>query len=155
MKRNARAIVIKDGNLLLMKRFKVDKEYYTLLGGGVNNDEQPEDAAIRETMEESGVSIKSPRLMYVEEAGEPFGDQYIYFCDYVSGDPKLPDDSEEAYWSIPGKNTYEPVWFPFSKLQEIPFVSPLLREALVLARDKGFPNEPFHFSSKHADRLSL
>jgi 8-oxo-dGTP pyrophosphatase MutT (NUDIX family) len=154
MKQSARAIVLKDGNLLLMKRFKLDREYYTLLGGTIKPMEQPAAAALREVLEESGVVVNNPRLVFEEDAGDPFGPQHIFMCDYVSGDPKLPAESEEAFWTTPGKNTYEPLWFPFDSLQDIPFVSPLLKEALLIARDKGFPSEPYHFSTRHATRLS-
>ena len=154
MRTNARAVIVKDGNLLLMKRFKIDREYYTLLGGGVEQGETTEQAALREVKEESGIIVANPRLIYVEEAGDPFGMQYVYLCDYVSGEPALPADSEEAFWSTPGKNTYEPCWFDYKKLDDIPFVSPLLKEALIKARTSGFPDEPMQFSSKHAERLS-
>ncbi len=153
MKQNARAVVVKDGNLLLMKRFKMGQEYYTLLGGGIEAMETPEAAALREVREESGVIIANPRLVFVEESGT-FGMQYIYLCDYVSGEPSLPDDSEEAFWSTEGVNTYTPLWLPFDKLDDIPFVSPLLKEVLIRAKTDGFPDKPFQFSSKHAVRLS-
>ncbi|CAN5457392.1 hypothetical protein BH10PAT3_BH10PAT3_7160 [soil metagenome] len=154
MKQSARAVIVKDGNILLMKRFKMGQEYYTLLGGGVNPGEKPEAAALREVIEESTVVAGGPSLVFIEEAGDPFGPQYIYLCDYISGEPRLPAESEEAFWSTEGKNTYEPMWFPFSDLGTIPFVSPLLREALIIARDKGFPEKPYEFSSQHASRLS-
>ena len=137
-----------------MKRHKMGNDYFTLLGGAVEYDETPEQAAIREVQEESTVQIADPRLMFIEEAGDPFGIQYVYLCEYVSGEPVLPDDSEEAFWTVPGKNTYEPVWFPVSKLSEIPFVSPLLREALVMAIKHGWPSEPYRFSQKNVERLN-
>jgi ADP-ribose pyrophosphatase YjhB (NUDIX family) len=154
MRQSSRSIVVKDGNILLMKRFKMGQEYYTLPGGGVKPNEPYEQAALRETIEETSLVVNNPRLVFVEDAGSPFGMQNIYLCDYASGEPHLPADSEEMFWSVEGKNTYEPLWFPFANLQDIPFVSPLLRQALCRARDSGWPEEPFHFSSVHAQRLS-
>lgn len=154
MKQSARAIIIKDKSLLLMKRFKMGDEYYTLPGGGIEPGETPEQTAVREVREESGLVIDKPRLVFVENAGDPFGIQHIYLCQYVSGEPKLPDDSEEAFWSTEGKNTYEPMWFPFDKLGTIPFVSPLLKELLMKAQTNGFPDVPYEFSSRHAMRVS-
>jgi len=146
--------VIRDKDILLMKRFKVGNEYYTLPGGRVEAGEKPDQCAVREVKEETTVVVKNPKLVFVEEAGDPFGTQHIFVCEYVSGEPVLPDESEEKFWTIPGKNTYEPVWYPYEKLMEINFVSPLLREALVHALAKGFPESPYHFSSIHADRIS-
>ena len=154
MRQSSRSIVLKDNNILLIKRFKMGQEYYTLPGGGVKPGEAYSDAALRETREETSLVIINPRLVFVEDTGSPFGQQNIFLCDYVSGEPHLPADSEEAFWTVEGKNTYEPLWFEFSKLQNIAFVSPLLRQALCQARDNGWPKEPFHFSSVHAERLS-
>lgn len=154
MRTCARAIVIKDDQLLVMERFKVGKTYYTLLGGTVERGEEPPAAALREVREESGVVIRQPRLVFIEEAGDPFGTQYIYLCEYESGEPSLPADSEEAFWSKPGMNTYTPQWLPVAKLAEVPFVSPLLKEALLMALEHGWPKEPYQFSSKHSSRLS-
>lgn len=154
MRACARAIVIHDGKLLVMERFKMGKTYYTLLGGLVNHGESPAEAALREVREESGVVVQDPRLVFVEDAGDPFGVQYVHLCEYVSGEPALPPDSEEAFWSKPGTNTYTPQWLPLERLNEVPFVSPLLREALLMALAHGWPKEPYHFSSKHSHRLS-
>lgn len=150
----ARAIVFKDDQLLVMKRFKIDKEYYTLLGGTVEAGEAPDRAALREVYEESGVEVANPRLMFVEDAGDPYGPQHVFLCDYVSGEPALPADSEEAFWTKPGVNTYEPQWLGLDKLKDTPFVSPLLKEAILMALQYGWPKEPYHFSSKHSQRLS-
>lgn len=149
-----RSVVVKDDNLLLMKRFKMGHEYYTLLGGNCNPGEPPAEAAMRETLEESGVRVANPRHIFTDHAGDPYGDQYVFLCEYVDGEPALPKDSEEAFWSTPGKNTYEPLWFPFKDLEKINFVSPMLKEALILARDKGFPSQPYEFTAKHGHRLS-
>ncbi len=154
MRTCARALVIKDNKILVMKRFKIDREYYTLLGGTVERTETPQQAALREVEEESTVVVNNPRLIFIEEAPQPFGMQYVHLCDYVSGEPVLPDNSEEAFWTTPGKNTYEPMWLPISDLDKVPFVSPLLKEAILMGLKHGWPNEPYRFSSKHSERLS-
>lgn len=154
MRSCARAIVIRGDDMLLMKRNKMGKEYYTLLGGSVEKNETSDQAAIREVMEESAVMIDQPRLVFIEEAGPPYGTQFVYLCNYISGEPGLPSNSEEAFWSTPGKNTYEPVWFPIKDMNGIPFVSPLLKEAIFMALKHGWPKEPYRFSQKHTERLS-
>lgn len=154
MKYCARAVVLKDDQLLVMERFKMDKTYYTLLGGTVEPNESADTAAVREVREESGIEVANPRLVFVEDAGDPYGPQHVFLCDYVSGEPALPADSEEAFWTKPGLNTYKPQWMPVAKLKQSPFVSPLLKEALLMALQHGWPKEPYHFSSKNASRLS-
>lgn len=154
MRSAARAIIIRDNQMLVMKRHKMGKDYYTLLGGSVERFETPEQAAIRETLEESTVQIGNPRLVFIEDAGDPFGTQHVYLCDYISGEPVLPPDSEEAFWSTPGKNTYEPMWLNVEELSKVPFVSKLLRDAILMALQHGWPNQPYRFSSKHTERLT-
>ncbi len=53
-----RVILIKDGHVLLVSHWYAPWTW-TLPGGGVNKKESPEDAAIRETKEETGLIIKS------------------------------------------------------------------------------------------------
>jgi len=132
MRNAGRAIVIRDKDILLMKRFKLGREYYTLPGGRVEPGETPDACAIREVREESTLVVKNPKLVFLEEAGDPFGTQHIYVCEYVSGEPVLPDDSEEKFWTIPDKNTYEPMWFPHEKLKDIVFDAPPPKEPLPL-----------------------
>lgn len=154
MRSAGRTIVIKDNKILMMKRFKMGSTYYTLPGGRVDAGETPDQTAIREVKEETSIVVNNPRLVFVEDAGDPFGTQYVYLCEYVSGEPVLPPDSEEAYWSIPEKNTYEPLWLDLSQFAEVPVVSTLLKQSILRALSDGFPDEPTRFSSKHADRLS-
>lgn len=146
--------MLRDDQLLVMERFKLGKTYYTLLGGTIERGEEAPAAALREVKEESGVDITNPRLMFIEDAGDPFGLQYVYLCDYIGGEPALPPESEEAFWTKPDTNTYTPQWLPIDKLEEVPFVSPLLKEALIMALQHGWPKEPYKFSSKHSQRLS-
>jgi 8-oxo-dGTP pyrophosphatase MutT (NUDIX family) len=142
MRKAARAIVIQDGKLLVMNRNKFGHQYYALVGGGVELNETPEQTVIREVQEETGLRITKARLVFIEEAGDPFGTQYIFLCEHVPGDPKLAEDSEEMAIHRLGKNLYEPGWLPIDQLPEAPFLSETLQVALVYALHHGFPNEP-------------
>ncbi len=142
MRKAVRAIVIHDNQLLVMHRNKFGQEYYTLIGGGIDPGESPEQALLREVHEESGLRISNPRLVYVEEAGDPFGTQYIYLCDYVSGEPALRPDSEEAMIHELGKNLYVPMWLPVSQFASLPFVSETLKQEIISALQGNFPAQP-------------
>lgn len=142
MKQAVRAIVIKDNNLLVMKRNKFGSEYYTLIGGAVEMGEPLEVALHREIAEESSLTISQPRLVFVEDPGQPYGEQYVYLCEYVQGEPALHADSEEAKISAMGKNTYEPMWLPLADVTKINFVSGSLRDALLYGLQHGFPDQP-------------
>ena len=132
-----------------MHRNKFGQEYYTLIGGGIDPGESHEQALLREVAEETGVQIAGPQLVVIEEAGQPFGTQYIFLCQYVSGEPQLHADSEEAKVHALGQNLYTPMWLPLSKLRDAPFRSETLKQELLKGFTHGFTNPPITIHSSH------
>jgi 8-oxo-dGTP diphosphatase len=141
MKLAVRAIVIHDNQLLVIHRNKFGHQYYTLPGGGVRGGEAKGAALLRELAEETSVQITGPRLVFTEDPGAPYGTQYIYLCDYQSGEPVLHPASEEAKINALGQNIYTPQWLPLNKLAEVPFLSVRLRNAIGEAIRTGFPQQ--------------
>ncbi len=139
MKTAVRAIVIRDNQLLVMHRNKFGHEYYTLPGGGVHGGEANIAALNREMAEETSVQISAPKLVFTEDAGAPYGVQYVYLCDYTSGEPALHPASEEAKINALGNNIYTPQWMPLSDLEKVPFLSTKLQAAIGDAIKSGFP----------------
>jgi ADP-ribose pyrophosphatase YjhB (NUDIX family) len=146
MRRAVRAIVIKDDALLVMHRNKFGDQYYTLVGGGIDHGESAEQSLYREVAEETGVTIANPRLVFVEEAGDIFGPQYIYLCEYQAGNPALASDSEEAKIHAMGQNLYTPMWLPLKDLTASRFLSePLKQHILQAVQQKAWPENPITF----------
>ncbi len=141
MRKAVRAIIIHDEKLLVMHRNKFGKEYYSLVGGGIDFGESAEQALAREVYEESMLRYASPRLVIVQEAGEPYGTQYIYLCEYQGGEPKLEPSSAEASISALGQNLYTPMWLPLGHLQDSPFVAGVLKHAILQGHSHGFPEQ--------------
>ena len=83
MRQAVRAIIVRDGHLLVIHRNKFGQEYYTLPGGGIDPGETAEHALLREIHEETTLSAVNPRLVIVEDSGDPYGMQYIYLCQYA------------------------------------------------------------------------
>ena len=147
MRRAVRAIIQRDDSLLVMKRNKFGKEYYALVGGGIDLDETPEQALVREVKEESGLDVISQRLVYIEEAGEMYGTQYVFVCEVNGGEPALSLDSEEAKIHALGQNLYEPMWLKRSELATTELLPYELRDHLVADLANGFPEQPITFTA--------
>lgn len=142
MKQAIRAIVTSGNQILVMKRNKFGKQYYTLIGGAVEIGEELEAALRRELMEETTLQVGRVQLVYTEDADPPYGTQYVYWCEYLGGDPVLSPDVIEAEINKGGQNTYEPMWLPVADLPNVNFVSSSLKSALIEAFAHGFPAEP-------------
>lgn len=142
MRKAARAIIILDNNLLVMHRNKFGHEYYTLVGGGVDVGETPEDTLVREVTEETSLRLTQFRHVFIEHADEVFGDQYIYLCEFPGGTVALPDDSDEAQINQLGKNLYTPMWLPLDKLPTVEFLSERLKQAILDGIKNGWPETP-------------
>lgn len=142
MRHAARAIILKGNNLLVMKRNKFGMHYYTLVGGGVDAGEDIETCLRREIHDETGLQVGRVQLVYLEAAGDMYGTQHVFWCEYIDGEPQLQPDSEEAKISAMGSNMYEPMWVPISQLPQLVFRSESLKQALLRAFAHGFPSTP-------------
>lgn len=142
MKQAVRAIVVNENKLLVMRRNKFGTKYSTLIGGAVELGESLEAALRRELMEESGLTVGEVKLVFVEDAGEPYGEQFVYWCQYTGGEPVLSPATTEAKINQLGDNTYAPDWMPITDLDRSDFVSSSLKQAILQALELGFPNEP-------------
>jgi 8-oxo-dGTP diphosphatase len=139
MRTAARAIIIKDDQLLVMDRNKFGTKYCALVGGGVDMGETIEQALVREIREETSLEISNPRLVIIEDAGDIFGTQYIYLCDYLSGEVKLDPLSTEAQINEAGQNIYNPIWLPLKDLEAANLLPLQLKEAVIGFIKNGFP----------------
>ncbi|MBC7546944.1 NUDIX domain-containing protein [Candidatus Saccharibacteria bacterium] len=141
----ARGIVVRDGNILLIERFRGELHYFSIPGGGIEPGETPAQTALREIAEETSLNVSLVRQVLIMRDGPRT--HYIYLCTYVSGEPYLPPDAPEAQIYDP-YNRFEPCWLPISALDSSPFVywEPL-RAAIINGLAKGFAAEPLVVSA--------
>ena len=142
MRKAVRAIIVNNDQILVMHRDKFSQEYDILIGGAIEMGETPEQAIIREIKEECGVVVGPLKLTFVEDAKEPYGIQFIYLCNYLSGEPVLSSESVEFKINQMGKNRYQPVWRNISELANLVFRSDKIKNAMIKAFNEGFPSEP-------------
>ena len=76
VRNSARSIIIRDGKVAMIHSLKYD--YYKFPGGGIEHGEEPVDAMIRETREESG-------LIVIPEAIQEYG--YVHRIQKSDSDP--------------------------------------------------------------------
>ncbi len=99
----ASVLPIKEGKVLLAKRGREPfKGSYDIIGGFMEANELPEDAAIREAKEETGLDVKITSLLgtYVDRYGEG-GDYTLnlhFIGEVIGGDMKPMDDVVDLEW---------------------------------------------------------
>jgi len=143
MGKAARAIIIENDKILVMHRSKEGSEYFTLVGGRVNEDESLEDGVKREVREETGLEVINTQQVFYEEHPEPYNHQYIFLCEVSPhGDVSLQEYSEENMLNRLQTNIHTPIWVPVNSFGHLPFRTPQLQEAIVKSLSKGFPKEP-------------
>jgi 8-oxo-dGTP pyrophosphatase MutT (NUDIX family) len=117
MRTRAGIVLIQDGNVALIERHRAGLDYFVFPGGGVDEGETREQAAVREAMEELGIQVairqkvaeiqlasKSRQVYFlVEQTGGEFGTGTG--DEYVDADPNDPDEG-----------VYIPVWMPIDEL---------------------------------------
>lgn len=96
-----------DGKVLVLKRSDKDDHkpgVWETVGGGMDKEESPQEALLREISEETGlvVSVGSPFNVFTfkKETGE-FKVGITFLCQYVSGDVTLSDEHTEYAWIEP------------------------------------------------------
>lgn len=60
-------VLVRDGKILLLKSRYSSREFYLLPGGSIEEFETIEEAAVRETKEETNYDIKIKKLLYIQE----------------------------------------------------------------------------------------
>src|SRR3989338_4472973 len=132
MSQAVRAIIIQDEKLLVMQRDKYGSKYFTLVGGGIDEGETPEQALLREVKEETGLSVTAQILVFKEELATPYATQYIYLCDIVPGDKvAIGEATEEDKLNKLGVNIHAPMWVSKSAFSTLAFRTPQLQKAII------------------------
>jgi 8-oxo-dGTP diphosphatase len=116
IRRSGRAIVIPEERIALLQRDRGGQIYYVFPGGGIEGDETPEGAAVREVYEELGIVVRPEKLVAVVQWGE----HTMYFYQVaVIGGTFGSGSGAEFHSNSPERGTYTPVWLDVSSLTSV------------------------------------
>jgi 8-oxo-dGTP pyrophosphatase MutT (NUDIX family) len=81
-------VVVHDGRLLLIQRFRNDLEFFVFLGGAVEPDEVPDAALRRIIREQTGLPVILFHLLFEEQDEHAFT-WYFFTCELGLGVPQF------------------------------------------------------------------
>jgi 8-oxo-dGTP pyrophosphatase MutT (NUDIX family) len=95
------AIVFDEQGRILLFKHTYRKFEWGIPAGGLEYNEQPENAIVREFLEETGMQIKVEKLLLAESSKEDRNISLIYLCKIVNGTFKESNEiSEMKYFDV-------------------------------------------------------
>ena len=89
----AQCIIVRENRILMMKHRMDDVEWWCLPGGGIEKNESPEEAVIRELQEECNVTGKVIRMISQNNYSNDNQD-YTFYIDIDEQEPSMGYDPE-------------------------------------------------------------
>jgi len=143
MRVRAGIVLIEDDKVALIERHRAGLDYFVFPGGGVDEGETPEQAAIRETLEELGVEVVIKQKVAEIHFGQ--STQLYFLVERVGGEFGT-GTGEEFTDSDPGdpqEGIYVPIWMPMDELPRHRNIYPSeLAKLVAQSRTSGWSNEP-------------
>lgn len=138
MNERAGAVIVKDGQILLMRRIKKDwpvprslgeggGEYWVFPGGGVEEGETPEQAMVREVQEELSLHVTEYKLLFeffndfTMSEKYPPRQEYFYLVTGFTGEVKLGGEEAER---MSDADQYHPTWVPLAHIKGMTNLKP-------------------------------
>jgi 8-oxo-dGTP pyrophosphatase MutT (NUDIX family) len=144
MRTRAGIVLIKNNKVALIERFRAGLHYYTFPGGGVDEGESPEQAAVREAQEELGIEVILRQELAEVQLGQK--SRQIYFLAVQRGGvfgTGTGEEFSEAHRADPQKGTYIPIWMAIDELPRHGNIYPAdLASLVVKSIGEGWPSEP-------------
>lgn len=127
-------VVVREGELLLVRHQKGERTYWLLPGGGLDYGETFAECATRELREETGLEIEIERCLYLSEGVAPDKSRHIVHVTLlgrlVGGTLTKTDEAVVA----------EVAWVPVERLRDLTLF-PAIQEALEASHAAAFDHD--------------
>lgn len=139
MRTRSAIILIEDNKLALIERHRAGKHYFAFPGGGVDEGETPEQAAVREAQEELGILVEiKQKIAKVISNGRP---QYYFLAKKLSGEFGTGTGEEYGEYN-PEHGTYHPLWMSLTDVLTNNVLPRELADLVVHSAKEGWPSDP-------------
>lgn len=138
MRNRAGIILIKDNKLALIERHRQKLHYFIFPGGGIDEGESAEQAAIREAYEELGILVEIKQK--AAELTRLSGKQFYFLVRHVGGEFGTGTGEEYGEYN-PRYGTYLPLWMPMDEVLQRNVLPRELAEFVVMSHQLGWKNE--------------
>ena len=132
-------ILIEENNLALIERHRAGLHYFAFPGGGMDEGETPEQAAIREAEEELGIQVKIKQKVSDVYFNEKV--QHYFLAERISGEFGTGAGEEYGEYN-PSHGTYLPLWMPLVDVKNNNVLPRELADLVVRFAEEGWPTEP-------------
>jgi len=136
MRNRSGIILIENNELALIERHRNGLHYFAFPGGGIDEGESPEQAAVREAEEELGVVVEIQ-----QKAVEVFingNTQHYFLVSRISGDFGTGTGEEFGEYN-PAHGTYLPLWISIENVLSKNVLPRELVELVVRCTQEGWP----------------
>ena len=133
MRIRAGIVLIDENKVALIERHRAGLHYFVFPGGGVDEGESPEQAAVREAMEELGIKVAIKQKVAVIQIGRK-SRQVYFLVDQINGEfgTGAGEEYTDSDPNDPEEGIYFPVWMPIDELLLHDKVYPLAVARLVV-----------------------
>jgi len=139
MRTRSGIVLIEDNKLAVIERHRAERHYFAFPGGGVDEGETPEEAAVREAEEELGIQVVIKHK--VADVLINGNTQHYFLAKKIGGEFGTGTGEEYGEYD-PAHGTYLPLWMPLSDVLIKNVVPRELADLVVRSSQEGWPEGP-------------